>query len=89
MRRPQVRFTLRSMMLAIAVLAVAFACSTYWWNQPTALDPFDTLEMLGPPSPAQHPGPSAGQEPIVGVNINTITDRLEPNKHARNATSEK
>jgi nitrogen fixation-related uncharacterized protein len=48
MRRFRGRFTLRSMMIVIAVLAVAFACFAYWWNQSSGLDPFDTLEMTGP-----------------------------------------
>ena len=49
MRRLRVRFTLRSMMIVIAILSVAFACIAFLWNQSSALDPFDTLEMIGPP----------------------------------------
>jgi hypothetical protein len=48
MRTAQIRFKLRSMMIVIALLAIACTFFSLWWNQPPALDPFDTLEMIGP-----------------------------------------
>jgi hypothetical protein len=51
MRRLRARFTLRSIMIVIAVAAIVFAICLPWWKQPQGLDPFDTLEMLGPATP--------------------------------------
>jgi hypothetical protein len=41
-------FTLRTMMIAVALVAIMLAFISAWWNQPQAVDPFDTLEMIGP-----------------------------------------
>ena len=59
MRKLRVRFTLRSMMIVIAVLSVAFACLAFWWNQSSAIDPFDALEIIGPAPPGQRHAPSS------------------------------
>jgi len=51
MQRPRVRFTLRTMMITVAVAAVAFALIAARWNRPPILDPFDPIEMIGRPGP--------------------------------------
>ena len=54
MQRPRVRFTLRTMMITVAVAAVAFALISARWNRPPILDPFDSIEMIGPgPKPSE------------------------------------
>ena len=72
MRRRRVRFTLRTMMITVAVVAVALALISTRWRSPAIIDPFDATEMLGPgqgQSPAiidsfdaiEMVGPSQGQ----------------------------
>ena len=48
MHRLRIRFTLRTMMITVAVAAIAFALISARWNRPPILDPFDAIEMIGP-----------------------------------------
>jgi hypothetical protein len=47
-QRPRVRFTLRTMMILVALAAVALVLSSPLWNRPPGGDPFDSAEMIGP-----------------------------------------
>jgi hypothetical protein len=48
MRLLRMRFTMRTMMIAIAVVAVALALIGTRWKSPETIDPFDHMEMVGP-----------------------------------------
>ena len=48
MQRPRVRFTLRTVMIMVAVIAAAFALFSARWNRPGPVAPFDAIEMFGP-----------------------------------------
>jgi hypothetical protein len=44
----RLRFTMRTMMIIVAVVAVALALILARRNSTTIIDPFDHIEMLGP-----------------------------------------
>lgn len=48
MQRRKVRFKLATIMIVIAVLAIALAIIEPLWNRPIRIDPFDPIEMIGP-----------------------------------------
>jgi hypothetical protein len=47
MEWPRVRFTLRTMMIAVAIAAGVFALISARWNRSSIVDPFDSIEMIG------------------------------------------
>ena len=48
MQRPRVRLTLRTMMIVVAMAALAIVLTSSIWNRPPAVDSFDAMEMIGP-----------------------------------------
>jgi hypothetical protein len=90
MRLRDVRFSIRGLMLVIAIAAVALAVILPLWNRPASIDPFDATEMIGPVKagpdvrrPVQ--GPAQEPEDRVGQNSNVRTLHLPRRTHSAEA----